>query len=225
MNIIKRCSLMLIIILIMIGVCGCMETNNVETKAEQIKAEALTYLNSNYSDTFTAKLYSASGWAYEYESITFTSEKYPENIVEVRAYKDEDDKYRFIDNYYHCYMQESAEKYVKSLVSIENVVVKISFQNTVWSDELQGAKSFEEWQKKGTADADFYIITKEELSTELRMEMISKLVNDNVSGDIVFIVTRDENFLEEKSLDEILNNQKKYIESKIEYDIDDYYKN
>lgn len=200
-----------------------MKTNNKETKAEKIKTEALAYLSTNYSDTFTAKLFTSSSWAYKYDSITFTSDKYPEEIVEVHAYENEDGTYRFIDNYYHCYMLKSAIDYAKSFMIFEDAVVKVSFQNTVWSDELAGAQTFEEWKTKGTADADFFIITADSLTTGVQKEIVSKLAADKVSGNIVFVVTEDETLLQDKTLDEILNNQNKYVVSKSEYDIDDYY--
>ena len=220
MNIAKRFLLLLITIIIMMGVCGCMETTNKVVLAEEIRTEALAYLNKSYSDTFTAKVFTASNWAYEYESITFTSEKYPDAIVEVRVYKNDDGTYRFKDNYFHCYMNDSAVNYGKAIIEEENAVVKVRFPNTVWSDELEGAQSFEDWKAKGTACADIFVITQNALSKDAQTAIAGKVAKDKVLGSVVFIVTNDENLLQDKTLDEILNNQSKFVVSKNDYYID-----
>lgn len=220
MNRAKRFLLLLITIFIMIGVCGCMETKNKDVLAEEIRTEALAYLNNSYSDTFTAKVFTASNWAYEYESITFTSEKYPEAIVEVRVYKNDDGTYRFKDNYFRCYMNDSAVNYGKTIITGEYAVVKVRFPNTVWSDELAGAQSFEEWKAKGFARADIFVITQKAFSKDAQTEIASKVAKDKVLGSVVFIVTNDENLLQDKTLDEILNNQSKFVVSKNDYYID-----
>lgn len=217
MNIAKRFLLLLITIIIMMGVCGCMETKNKDVLAEEIRTEALAYLNNSYSDTFTAKVFTASNWAYEYESITFTSEKYPDAIVEVRVYKNDDGTYRFKDNYFHCYMNDSAVTYGKAIVAEENAVVKVRFPNTVWSDELAGTQSFEEWKTQGAACADIFVITQNALSGDAQAEIAGKVAKDKVLGSVVFIVTNDENLLQDKTLDEILNNQSKFVVSKNDY--------
>lgn len=217
MNIAKRFLLLLITILIMIGVCGCMDTNKKDTLAEEIRTEALAYLNNNYSDTFTAKLFIASNWAYEYESITFTSQKYPDAVVEVRVYKNDDGTYRFKDNYYHCYMMDSAASYGKALLAEENAVVKVRFANTVWSDELNGARSFEEWVERESARADFFVITGNALSADEQIEIVGKIANDKVCGYVTFFVTTEENLLQDMSLDEILNQQSKFVVGENKY--------
>lgn len=217
MNKIKHYLLMLITVFLMIGVCGCTKVNNKNTQAEETKKEALGYLNTNYSDTFTAKVYTSSNWAYEYESVTFASQKYPEEVVEVLVYENEDGTKRFEDNYYQCYMLDEAINYGESLVTEEDVVVKVRFPEYVLSDELSGAKSFEEWKDKGTACADFFIITGNTLATDVQEEIVNKVATAKVSGTIVFVVTNDENLLQDITLDEILNNQNEYVVSNNDY--------
>ncbi len=217
MNNIKRLSLLLAVMIIMSAVCGCSGTENKNIRAEKIKVEALAYLNNSYSDRFTAKTYTSSNWAYEYESITFKSEKFPHATVEVRIYKNDDGTYSFKDNYYHCYMMDGAVNYGRTLLSEEKATVKVRFRNTVWSDELNGAQTFEEWIAEGTACAEFFVITGNELPTEVQTEMVSKMAEDKVFGTVVFFVTNDENLLEEKNLDEILNNQNKFVVNENKY--------
>lgn len=208
---------LMLIIATAIGACGCMETNHKDTLAEEIRTDALAYLNNNYSDTFTAKLFTSSNWAYEYESITFTSQKYPDAIVEVRVYRNDDGTYRFKDNYYHCYMMDSTVCYGKSLFAEENAVVKVRFANTVWSDKLNGARSFEEWVAQGSARADFFVITGNALSADEQTEIVEKIANDKVCGYVTFFVTAEENLLQDMSLDEILNQQSKFVAGENKY--------
>ncbi len=206
---------MLALILMSAFLCGCTGLNN--TRAEEMRSEAMAYLDKNYSDTFTAKGYTSNNWAYDYESVTFKSDKFPGSVVEVRIYKNSDGTYRFKDNYYHCYMIDGAINYGKSLISQENAVVKVRFPNTVWSDELEGAVTFDEWKEHGTARADLFIITGNALSADLQTEIVNKMAEDKVFGSVSFFVTKDEDLLKDKPLDEILNNQREFILSENKY--------
>jgi len=208
---------LLALIIMSAFLCGCTGLNN--TRPEDIRAEAMAYLDKNYSDKFTARTYTSDNWAYDYESVTFKSEKFPDSVVGVRIYKDDDGTYSFQDNYYHCYMLDSAVNYGKSLISQENAVVKVRFQNTVWSDELEGARTFDEWKEHGTARADFFIITGNALSDDLQAEIVNKMAEDKVFGSVWFFVTNDKELLKDKPLDEILNNQREFIVSESKYRI------
>ena len=220
MRVLKRTLIVVITALLLIGVCGCAKTKNKETLAEEMQAEALAYLNDRYTDTFTPNVYTSSNWAYEYESITFTSGKYPRTSVEVRAYKNNDGTYRFKDNYFRCDMMDGAISYGKSLIEENPAVVKARFPNTVWSDELDGAISFEEWKAQGTACVDLFVITGYAFSTDVQEGIVSKAAEDKVCGSVVFIITDDENLLSGKTLDEILNNHNKFVVGKNTYTIE-----
>ena len=208
--------LALFIVLLAVGVCGCKK----EPYAEKIRAEAESYLNEHYSDTFMPAVFIPGGWAYEFESITFSSEKYPEERVEVRVYQNDDGTYRFKDNYYHCYMMDSAVEYARAVLGEETAAVKVRFRNTVWSDELDGAETFEQWQARGTACAEFFVITRSTLAADAQLNIVEKIAEDQVSGMVMFLVTDDENLLRDKTLNEILNNQSKFVVGKDRYSID-----
>lgn len=218
MNRAKR-FLLLIAALLITGACGCTETKEA-VYAEEMRAEALAYLHNSYSDTFTAKVFAASNWAYEYESITFASEEFPEAVVEVRAYKNDDGTHRFKDNYYHCYMMDGAVDYVKSALPEADTTVKVRFPNTIWSDELADAETFAQWKEQGTACADIFVITKSAFSTQMQMEIAEKIAGDKVRGSVVFIATDEENLLRDKALSDILNNQSKFVVRNDTYRID-----
>lgn len=206
----------LLIALLSIGVCGCMSGEDTN-QPERMKDMALAYLNEHYDDVFMPLSYFDGDWAYEYESITFTSEKFPDAIVEVRGYKNDNGSYRFKDNYYHCYMLDGAVSYGKELLAGENTVVKVRFANTVWSDELAGAQSFAEWQEQGTARVDFFMITGNALSADVQTGIVSKIADDKVCGYVTFIETEEDNLLQEIPLDEILNNHNKFVVSENDY--------
>lgn len=208
MNMNKRSalSLLLMSVILMMGVSGCM-SNNKENSAEEMKGLALEYLDQTYSDTFTAKGYSASNWAYPYSSITFSSEKYPESTVEVRAYKDDQGVITWKDNYFHLYMMDEATEYYTRELDMSEANVKVRFPNSVWSDELAGATSFLTWMEQGTCMADVFIITKEEVPDEDKDAFVHRVASDHIAGTITFFTTTDDHSLAEWSLDEILNHQ------------------
>lgn len=193
-----------------LGLCGCAAGNSGEPNPEKIQKKTQKYLNDLYEDTFTPRTYTSSNWAYTYESLTFTSEAYPGGIVEVRVYQNEDGKYWFKDNYYQHYMYADAVSYGQSLLGGEIAEVKVRFPNTVWSDELSG-KTFAEWKASATAQAEFFVITKEALSPATQEEIANKMAGDKVSGRIVFYTTGEADLLQSKTLAEILNNQRELL--------------
>ena len=197
-------------------------SNQKNNTAEIMRDQALEYLNGKYNDSFTAEGYSSSSWAYEYSSLTFKSKNYPSCIVEVRAYKNDDDSYTFKDNYFKCSMHDGAVLFFNGI--IKDAEVKVQFPNTVWSDELEGASSFSEWQTKGNCKTDAYIITLKELSRDEKTSIVEKIAEQKVSGTVTFITTEDESKLSNYSLDDILNNQEKYIVSKDDYFINSDFK-
>ena len=199
------------------GVCGCM-SNNRQNSAEEMQDNALTYLTNKYDDNFTSKGYSPSNWAYEYSSITFISEKYPDSVVEVRAYKNDDGTYSYQDNYFKCFMYDEAVAYFKSIVvGVYPLTVKVRFPSTVWSDELNNASSFTEWKANGNCTADVFFITHQNLSDEDKNKVVHNIADNNISGTITFFTTSNGNNLLDEPLDDILNNQSSFIEGKCEF--------
>lgn len=192
-------------------------SNNNQNSAEEMRDKALSYLTSKYDDQFTSKGYSSSNWAYEYSSVTFTSEKYPDAVVEVRAYKNENGTYSYQDNYFKCYMYDSAVAFFESVVDIEPLAVKVRFPNTVWSDELNNATSFNEWKSNGNCSVDVFFFTQRELTDSDKDKIVRNIAGSRVSGTITFFTTSSSDNLLDKQLDDILNNQSSYVESKSEF--------
>ena len=190
-------------------------SNNENNSAEVMREKAMEYLNGKYNDTFTAEGYSSSNWSYEYSSVTFKSKNYPSSVVEVRAYKNDDNSYTFKDNYYKSFMHDGAVIFFEGL--LKEAEVKVQFPNTIWSDEIDGASSFSEWQSVGNCKVDCYFITTTELSNNEMDSIVENIATQKVSGTITFITTEDTNKLASETIDEILNNQEKYILSKCDY--------
>lgn len=193
-------------------------SENKTNSSEEMRDKALSYLNSKYDDNFTSKGYSSSNWAYEYSSITFVSEKYPESVVEVRAYKNDDGTYSFQDNYFKCFMYDEAVEYFESIVDgVDPLTVKVRFPSTIWSDELNNATSFNVWKSNGNCTVDVFFITQQELTDEEKNTVVHNIAGNSVSGTITFLTTSNSNNLVDQQLDDILNNQDSFIESKSEF--------
>lgn len=215
----KKCtSLLLIIGIIMFGVCGCMTKNSGNT-AEKMRDLALNYLCTKYDDTFIAKGYSDSNWAYDYAAVTFSCEKYEDEIVEVRVHKNEDGTYRYEDNYFKLAMKSDAEGYLKKIVQNDDTRIKIRFPGSVWPGDIDGAKTFEEWLNKGTCIVDVFVLSDEEMAKENKEDILSSIVNDKMCGSISFFVVKTIESVENISLDTLLNNQTEYVISKEEFHI------
>ncbi len=214
---IKYFLLMAVVMLSAVTTCGCMNAEGMEARAEKAKREALEYLNASYTDTFTARTYTAGSWAYGYESITFASENYPDEIVEVRIHENEDGTHWFEDDYYQCYMLGDAVRYGESLVADVDTIVKVRFPDYVMSGDLSGAESFGEWKEQGTAVADFFIITRSSLPADTQEEIAKRVASDKIYAGITFLVTGDDSLLQDMPLDELLNNTNEYVVSENVY--------
>lgn len=218
----RQLPVLLMIVLITMGVGGCMSDNK-QSSAERMREKALEYLNMNYDDTFTAKGYASSNWAYEYETITFAPGKYSDSIVEVIAYKNDDGSYVFKDDYFKCYMQSDARTYFAGLLEDTICSIKIRFPDAIWSDELGNATSFEEWKNLGSCEVDIFVFTSTEVKEELRISYVNKVASDKIEGTVTFFTTSDDELLADYNLDEILNNQSEYVGSKCRYYINENY--
>ena len=107
---------------------------------------------------------------------------------------------------------------------LKDAEVKVRFPNTIWSDELGGASSFSEWQSIGNCKVDSYFITNNTLSDDVMNSIVESIAKQKVSGTVTFITTADENKLRSEDLDNILNNQDKFISEKYEYYINSDFK-
>lgn len=209
----KQLFLLSIALILIIGVCECM-SNNKKNKAEEMRDFALSYLQSRYDDTFTAKGYSSSNWAYEYSRITFFSQKHPGFLIEVRAFENDDGTYYYTDNYFKCFMLDDAVAYFDSIVKdFEPITVKVRFPSTIWSDELNNADSFNQWKSTGNCRVDVFFITQQDLSEDEKSTVVHSIADSNISGMITFLVTNRNDNLIDQHLDDILNNQNSYVES------------
>lgn len=206
------------IIILMLGVTGCM--SNRLNEAEALREKASNYLETQYQDHFRAINYSAKSWAYPYARIIFTSEHFANAEVEVRAYLNEDGSYRFVENYYQLSFYEDALRYLKGKIQeIEPLTIKLRFPSDVWSDELGDASMFAEWLAAGNCEMDAFIITQTELSAKEQVTIVQSLTDDGLHGTVAFITTLERDALKDYPLSAILNDQKNLIETIQKYDL------
>ena len=206
----------IVLVVLCIGACGCM-SDSTKDVAEGTRDKAQAYLESKYDDTFTVKAFAAGGWAYPYDSVTFTSQKYSGAIVEVRGYQDENGETVFVDNYYRLDMMQDAVAYCKGMFNSGAISVRVRFPNSVWSDKLAGAETFTQWRGHGTCEMDIFVITAEALSESEQMTFSEAIAEDEIYGLITFFTTDDKELLVDCTLDDILNNQGKLIQSQSRY--------
>lgn len=200
----------------MIGLCGCM-SNDETNRAEEMQRLALDYLKNLYDHEFKLTSFSSGESAYNYCSVFFSSKKYEDSCIEVRVYELNDGVFTFKDNYYHCFMMNDAIDYLRVLTSEQTVSTKVRFLNAVWSDELNGAKTFAEWVDCGNCNLDVFYITNAPLSLDAKNRIVVSISECKIFGSVYFLTTNDELLLDSKTIDEILNNQKEYIISKDSY--------
>ncbi len=218
----KKAICFIMIILIAIGSCGCVN-NNKQNSAEITKEKVLEYLNSKYDDAFEAQGYSSNSWAYNYSSVTFSSNRYNNAVFEVRVYKNDDDSLSFKDNYYHLYMYDDAVEYIKDIFNDGTAEIKIRFPGSVWSDELNEAKSFAEWKSFGNVAMDTFIITNAAVSDSAQKSLLDALVETKIKGTVSFITTAEQDLLVSSSLDDVLNNQSKLVDNIVGFYINSNY--
>ena len=216
MRIIKSISRLLMVGITMLGVCGCMTNNNCNS-AESVRDSALEYLCSRYSDTFVAKGYSDRSWAYEYATVTFSCEKFAGELIEVRVYKNDDGSYRFEDNYFRFSMKDEAVSYLEGCLRNSDAEIKVRFPASVWSTDVAGAKTFVAWMNCGTCVMDIYVLSKTELSDNVEIDFVNSIASERIRGSINFCVINILDSVAEMSLDDFLNNQAEYIQSRNKY--------
>lgn len=188
-------------------------------KAEKIKDKALEYLNSNYDDTFTAMGYSASGWAYDYSTVSFNSGKYSKS-VEVRVYK-ENGTYSFTDDYFKLYMENDAVAYLKNIVNRYGKAneVKVRFVSPELPDSLGTKATFSDYMASGKCDLEVYIVSGSAFNESDTTAMLSEICAAKITGNFRFTVTDDKDLLSAFSISEIVNKKADSIIEKKSYSI------
>lgn len=190
--------------------------NDRKKSPEEIRDICLEYLKSKYEDTFTAKGFFAKKWANEYSAITFSSAKYPDEIVEVRAYGLGGDECRCKDNYFKCFMRDEAMNYFSDIDKDLPGRIIVRFPGSVWSDELAGISSFVQWVSSGKCLIDVFVILDQMITEERMIEYTKEVIKGNISGMVSFIVLKNNESIG-MDLDGILNNQGELVESKRDF--------
>jgi len=213
-----RLILLLIIALcLLLGVCGCM--SNVEQNcAEEMQRLALDYLNNLYDDEFMPRSYSSSDWAYNYESVIFSSKKYDDSVV-VRIYED-NGNYVFKDNYYELSMKAEAEQFFKDIAKNNGCMLetKVRFIS-LGSDDINAADPFSKYVEQGNCHLEVYFIANQSFGDAIINSILNDVCKAKVKGNMRFLVTDDSELLDEFSISEIVNEKSESVLEKKSYTI------
>lgn len=209
----------LAVLIIIINISGCATKINTE-QAEEIMDLALNYLTENYDDHFSARGYVDSNWMYEYETVTFVSEKFSE-VVEVRIFN-EDDHYFFTDNYFKLRMQKDAEEYMNKLASSCNVnsEVRIRFISSQLPKTLENNATFSDYVATGECNMEVYFISDSAYSENEVTSILKELCSAKIMGVITFATCKDSKLLSQCGISDIINKKYDSILSWQRYTID-----
>ena len=215
----KRIAVMLLTGLLILSMAGGGCGKEGKTP-EEMKELAQEYLNLNYNDTFTAKGYSPVSWAYPYASLRFASQKYPDEVVEVRIYE-EDGSVSLKDNYFRYAMKEDAEEAFGEIVAEyeSDAVIKVSFVEQTLPDGLPPQADFKTYAAMGECRLDLYIITDAELGEEIQQMILKKVQEEKIQGNVRFLVVDDLQLFGESSISDIVNEQYDHVLSQKDYSI------
>ena len=187
--------------------------NTPQNKAEQIKGEAIAYLSNNYADNFNPVGYEGKSWAYNYDTVSFSSEKY--NGQNFNVYRFDGEPVIFTDDYFKLVMNEDASQCFADVIKesfFDAVVVKIQFNGQYRLEELPPNASFSDYLSIENKNIDLFYFTNTAVSSEIQETLVSEIVNKRFNGNISFIVTDEAiESMQSSSLDSLLNSVDSYV--------------
>lgn len=221
-KLLKALSILLIIFSLW-GISGCLAANK-SSSPEQAKKAALDFLNTNYDDNFTAKGYNSGGWAYNYDSVYFISEKYGAQ-VEVRI-SNRNGKTVYKDDYYKLYMVKDAENFFLDIASECGIsaTAEVRFTSPINSDALNAGDTFYEYMKTGCCNLYLYILTDDNLSRERYNTFVSKIAENRVQGHFKAYLTKNFDKINNMSVTEFVKEHPEKISGDYNCYIDENYK-
>lgn len=179
-----------------------------QNAVEELKDQALAYLNENYNDTFLPVYFEGKNWAYSYDTISFTSEKY--NGKSLYVYHNRTDTSVFVDNYFTLTMQYDAEEYFLKLLDMsdDDIFCRVNIDNPYRTDDLPANVTFLEYLSEGEIMLDIYFFSDNEIPKDLQEGFLSKMIEHKINAGVQFNVVRGNTVeMTQTSLDDILNNE------------------
>ncbi|MCI8765351.1 MAG: hypothetical protein HFG58_12440 [Lachnospiraceae bacterium] len=155
---------------------------------EDIKEQALDYLDGLYEDTFTVQSATAISWAENYETITVASERFSGRTFQVRRIHGDKDII-FKDNYFTLTMVADAEKYVKELTEEAslNADVAVEFTEGERPGELAADAVFGDYVRMGGSPFCYLTLTTmKEPQKEERLAFLELLAGEKFQCNVVF---------------------------------------
>jgi len=190
MKLCKKIGVTLLTIFLIIGMTGCMF--NKKKSPEEIKDEALAYLNSYYDDEFTPVMFEGPSWAYNYYTIFFESKKYDGQCFKVYKFKDEPDK--FYDGYFKLAMNADACSFFEEIVSQKvdiPVTIKVGFGGLYLSKEVSPNATFAECIGTGEFVLQVYVFSNEDIPHETQKQILSSFIEKKNALCVTFYTTKD----------------------------------
>ncbi len=154
----KKTLLFLLVILFVIGACGCMRFNKSTTLEEQMVQQ----INEKYTDDkFTYKAPFGGGAGADSKKIIVSSEKYPDEDIFV-VYSESG----YADNYLSVKYQQQTEKLIRDTVDSVLECDYLLFYESDMSacPNPDGVLSFDEFIEKKESGISFTVVAKEMVS-------------------------------------------------------------
>lgn len=218
----KKISILILTVILMIGVSGCMNINKQENefkginKSKTVHEKMVAYMNERYDDTFTFNAPFGGSVGIDSTQITVKSEKYPNEKIWVEYVVENGEEY-YYDNYIDYKYENETREYLleimREIFDGSNVVVKYDVDSGGTKNEYDESTTFNQYIKGESTpivfsayiDADIgeqdkagviHLITAKFVD-ELNMKVIGDIYF-NKSENNLFFITNDEGIKTQK---------------------------
>lgn len=188
MKIIKQLSLLLISIVLVLGVCGCVKKDKIQTD------DIILKLENKYNDTFTLLSSGNELWTEDYSELIFISDKLNDEVV-VWVYPNGE----ILDNYIAIKYKEDVQKLVTPLANkvyknSKVVNIPIHYGKKHFNAEMS---LFEYVASKQSSVSVFIATDKDSNSAETDVANLSLLFKENgIIANIKVFYYNENEFLE-----------------------------
>lgn len=176
----KRAFIIFFTLILMLGVTGCMGTNNINSNQKQnVREKMIDYMKNKYNDSFVYVNSFDGGLDKNQKDIILTSEKVSGEIYV--GYKCENGIETYSDNYTQLRFQKETKGVVEALLTqaIDNdilVTYRIRRSNNNFSDST----TFEEFLSSDVSAVCFYAVVSPEYTIG-DLEQLTKTLNEKFS--------------------------------------------
>jgi len=218
----KKISILILSVILMMGVSGCMNTGRNEkenigiNKAKTIHEKMLAYMNERYDDTFTFDSSFGGSVGIDSTQITVKSDKYPDEKIWVEYVVENGEEY-YYDNYIDYKYENETKEYLLAIMcevfNGSDVVVEYNVDSGGTRNEYDKSITFEQYIKGESTPIVFsaYIDTEireqdkervidlitAKFVDKLEMKVVGKIYFEK-SENSLFFITNDEGIKTQK---------------------------